>query len=330
MLERFPDLLPYIAVGVAGSGSEWLGFDDETSRDHDFGPGFTIFLPGEDVVSRRQEFLLERAYAALPDEMDGFKRERMSPVGGNRFGVRRTADFFTEKTGSTDGNLTAERFLKIPEQYLLEATNGAVFYDGSGEFTRIREGLAHLPEDVRLKKLAGELMILGQAAPYNFERCLSHGETGAAELALTEYVQAALHIAFLLNKRYMPFYKWRFRAAKALPELTGTMSPQKLAEALEYLITHENAGEALEKKREILGKVTDALVSAAAGILEREGYLFSVGTRTHTASNPYRMTGIFTEQVTPVRIDDPGRLAEVVNGLISDNELRNMHILSGV
>ena len=40
----------------------------------------------------------------------------------------------------------------------------------------------------------------------------------------------------------MPFYKWRFRAAKALPELTGTMSPQELAEALEYLITHENAG----------------------------------------------------------------------------------------
>lgn len=336
MLERFPDVLPHVAAGVAGSGSEWLGFDDETSRDHDFGPGFTVFLPGEDVVSRRQEFLLERAYAALPDAFMGVQRQKLSPVGGNRFGIRRTSDFFRETVGEENGALSQEAFLRIPEQYLLEATNGAVFYDGSGAFTKIREALSRLPDDVRLKKISGELVRLGQAAPYNFERCLRHHETGAAELALVEFAEAALHLAFLLNRQYMPFYKWRFRAAKALPALTKEMGPEELTERLEYLITHENAGESLEQKRSTVRNVTEMLMKATGKILESEGYLLRTAGRTHAASNPYRMSGVLSEPGALTdggnerQTGDPGKLAETVNGLISDNEIRNLHLLSGV
>ena len=82
--ERFPELLPYLACGVCGSGSESFGFDDEISRDHDLEPGFCIFLPGEDVVDRRSAFLLERAYASLPKEFHGLKRSLMAPAGGRR------------------------------------------------------------------------------------------------------------------------------------------------------------------------------------------------------------------------------------------------------
>ena len=83
MLERqFPDLLPHVAAGLFGSGSECFGYDDEISRDHDFEPGFMLLLPGEDVVDRRTAFLLERAYAKLPREFMGLRRGLMGPVGG--------------------------------------------------------------------------------------------------------------------------------------------------------------------------------------------------------------------------------------------------------
>lgn len=107
MLEsEFADILPFLAVGFVGSGSEHYGYDDEISRDHDFEPGFCIFLPGEDVVDRRRAFQLERAYAKLPKEYARIKRQNISPVGGNRNGVIRTSDFYLKAVGSETGQLS--------------------------------------------------------------------------------------------------------------------------------------------------------------------------------------------------------------------------------
>ena len=64
--EQFSEGEGRIAAGLTGSGSECYGYDDEVSADHDFEPGFCLFLPGEDVLDRRTAFLLERAYAKLP------------------------------------------------------------------------------------------------------------------------------------------------------------------------------------------------------------------------------------------------------------------------
>ena len=66
--EEFPELEGIVAVGLCGSGSECMGYDDELSKDHDFEPGFLIFLPPEEVVDRRLAFRLERAYDKLPNE----------------------------------------------------------------------------------------------------------------------------------------------------------------------------------------------------------------------------------------------------------------------
>ena len=66
--EKFPQLLPHIAVGLCGAGSECYGYDDDISEDHDFEPGFCIFLPEENEIDRQTAFRLERAYAALPRE----------------------------------------------------------------------------------------------------------------------------------------------------------------------------------------------------------------------------------------------------------------------
>ena len=293
--ERFPQLMPLLAAGLAGSGSECWGYDDEISRDHDFEPGFSLFLPGEDVVDRRTAFALERAYAALPKEFMGLKRAMLAPVGGARHGVLRTADFFREKTGSADGNLSLMEWLTLPEYLLAEAVNGEIFADGLGEVTAIRDRLRHRPADVRLKKLAGQLLLMGQSGQYNYRRCLLHGETGAAQLAVAEFVKSAMAAVFLLNDIYQPYYKWSFRAMRALPRLSIT------AELLEYLLTTDNEEETASEKYAVMESVAADII----GELQAQG-------------------------LTQAVCGDLEKHAYSVNDRISDAQIRNLHILAAV
>ena len=292
---QFADYEELIAVALCGSGSECFGFDDDVSTDHDFEPGFCLFLPGEDVIDRRTAFLLERAYAKLPREFEGFRRSLMNPVGGNRHGVIRMDDFFLQKVGAADGMLSAEQWLTIPEFYLAEATNGAVFRDDCGAFSAIREKLAAMPEDIRRKKLAGELLTMAQSGQYNYNRCLRHGETGAAQLAAVEFVKAAIHTVFLLNKTYMPYYKWQFRALRALPALSG------LAEPLEFLLTTENSDDLCETKYGIMEDSAGMVIEA-----------------------------LQTQELTKAICGDLEKHAFSVNDSIADATIRNMHIFAGV
>lgn len=273
--EQFPELESVIAVGLVGSGSECFGFDDEISRDHDFEPAFCLFIPEEDVIDRQVCFRLERAYAKLPKEYKGFKRQAMSPVGGNRHGVIRIGDFYEAKAGSRDGILSLEQWLTLPSYALAEATNGEVFRDDLGLFSEIRASLLNMPEDIRLKKLAGNLLLMAQAGQYNYNRCLAHGETAAAQLAAIEFSKTAMNTVFLLNKTYMPYYKWSFRAMRMLPKLSN------LAETLEFLLTTENTGDLAETKylviEDIASMIIDELMEqnltkAICGDLEKHAY----------------------------------------------------------
>ena len=258
--EKFPHLKKYVAAGLCGQGSECLGYDDDISRDHDFEPGFIIFLPGEDIVDRRQAFLLERAYNALPKEFCGVRRLSVAPVGGSRHGVMRTADFFEKTVGSKSGELSSERWLTIPDFALCEATNGEIFDDYFGEVTRIRDALSDMPDDAVKKRLAGRLIIMAQAGQYNYPRCLAHGEKAAAQLALCEFSVRATEAIFLLNRRPMPYYKWAFRALKELPKNFGA------AEKIEFLLSAGNEKETAEKKT---AAVSDICRSVAGEIALR-------------------------------------------------------------
>jgi hypothetical protein len=293
--EQFPELLPYLAAGLFGSGSECFGFDDETSRDHDFEPGFLLLLPGEDVVDRKTAFALERAYAKLPKAFMGVPRSTVAPVGGARHGVVRTAEFFADKVGAADGILTVSEWLTVPEHALAEAVNGRLFFDGYGEVSRIREGLSAYPEDVRRKKLAGNLLLMAQAGQYNYTRCLKHGETGAAQLAVAEFAKAAMHTVFLLNGVYMPYYKWSFRAMRALPKLS------MLAETLEVLLTTDNEPATAESKY-------DMIEDAAADVIDE----------------------LMNRGLTKAICGDLEKHAYSVNDSIADGDIRNLHILAAV
>ena len=293
--ERFPDLMGQIAVGRFGSGSECFGYDDDISRDHDFEPGFMLLLPGEDAVDRRAAFLLERAYAKLPRAFMGLERGLMQPVGGPRHGVLRAAEWFNEKVGSPDGALTLTQWLSVPEYALAEAVNGELFFDGYGAVTAIRRRLSAWPEDVRKKKLAGHLLLMAQSGQYNYARCLRHGESGAAQLAAGDFVRHAMSAVFLLNGVYQPYYKWAFKALRALPRLS------LLAELMEYLLTTDNDGNLARAKQEVM----EGMAADVIGELRRQ-------------------------ELTAADGGDLEKHAYSVNDAVDDAGLRNMHVLAAV
>lgn len=296
MLENeFADILPFLAAGLIGEGSECFAFDDETSRDHDFEAGFCLFLPDEKTIDRRTAFLLERAYSKLPKEFMGLRRSLLSPVGGNRKGVIRLDDFFLNKIGSPDGDLSVEQWLTIPQQSLAEATNGEIYFDNYGSLTQIREKIKYYPEDIRKKKLAGNLLIMAQSGQYNYKRCLSHGETAAAQLAVCEFVKSAMNVIFLLNKKYMPYYKWGFRSLRQLELLSIE------AEIFEFLLTSSNDDEMAEEKYY-------SIESTASDIIEE----------------------LQNQSLTKAICSDLEKHAYSINDTIENSEIRNLHILSAI
>lgn len=288
---QFPEIESLVAVGLCGSGSECFGFDDEISSDHDFEPGFCIFLPDESVIDRKTAFRLERAYAKLPKEFMGFERLSIDPAGGNRHGVIRAGDFFQSKVGSRTGELSETAWFALPQYALAEAVNGEIFLDQSGFFTKIRERLSAMPEDIRKKKIAGHLYQMAQSGTYNYPRCKAHGESGAAALALHTFVLSALETAFLMNHRYMPFYKWSFRALRELPGCTP------LADSLEHIL---------------LCPQDDTVPARLQNVAE--WFL-------HSAESEFGLSDF---------CGDLGKCAYAVNDLILDPVIRTQHILYAV
>lgn len=293
--EQFGDVFPFLAVGFVGSGSDRYGFDDDISKDHDFDAGFSIFLPNESIVDRKREFQLERAYAKLPKEFEGIKRESLSPVGGNRNGPVRTADFYLNKVGNANGELSLREWLSIPDYALFEATDGEMFYDGLGEFTRIRNSLLNMPEDIRLKRIAGNLLIMSQSGQYNFPRMTMRKENQGAVLAINEFVSATLKAVFLLNRKYCPYYKWSFRALKELRE-------KDIYEKLSFLVLTENQSEDnLKRKSDVIEEICSLVIDKL-----RE------------------------QSITEVDCLYMEKHAYSVNDKITDGEVRNLNILVAV
>lgn len=243
--ERFFMYQPYVAVGLVGEGSECLGFDDAFSEDHDFGPGFCIWLPDE--IHQRIGAQMQTAYNALPKTFQNSRRIETAE-GGGRVGVFGISAFYQRYIGKMPkSNLD---WLMIPETNLCTATSGKVFSDPSGEFTALRNTLLQFyPKDVFLKKLVARLATMAQSGQYNYSRCIQRGDTGAAYLACSEFVKAAISAVYLLNQTYMPFYKWMFKGMEQLSILSET----KLM--LERLISLPDHAETATQKAELIETV---------------------------------------------------------------------------
>ena len=238
--EHFPDDYDKMAFGLVGEGSDCFGYDDEYSRDHDWGPGFCIWMSDEvyDLIGLK----VQKLYDDLPSEYKGYTRIT-TPQGMVRLGVHRISDFYTHFIGASAfkewielGHVSNNTLMWIEEYQLAAATNGEVWEDKQGDFTKIREELAKYYDDSSvLLKLAQMSALFSQNLQYNYVRMRMRNDRVAVAFVLNDGLKQALRIAYLLNKKYAPHEKWLFKGAEDF-EIVSKVSSfvEKITEADEH------------------------------------------------------------------------------------------------
>jgi len=213
---KFPGLFGRLAAGLVGNGSECFGYDDELSRDHDWGVDFFLWVPESDRASVPE---LQRWKSALfTEHPPEFSRERSDY--GALIGVQTAGDFYKSLVGCPEGPDSIADWRRIPEENLAMAVNGEVFTDNGGVFTATREKLLqYYPEDLRRKKLAARCMALAQTGQYNLVRCYKRQDWVTYKTVLARFTDSAIAAVFLLNRVFRPYYKWAWRRLTELPVL---------------------------------------------------------------------------------------------------------------
>ena len=225
IVARCPHCLEKIAVGLFGNGSQCLGFDDEISRDHDWGLRVCILLNDEDYLRLGSD--LNKVIKESPSEYKGYETswEFIEPRGG----VLSISTWFKLLLVGNEIPESPVDWLPIPEYELIKATNGEIWHDPLGEVTKIRKYLSYYPEDIWKKRLASKVAEISQSSG-NFKRTFQRKDTVTASLALHYFVKEVMQIWFLLNRKYAPFYKWLYRRFLQLQRL-----PDGLTESISLL-----------------------------------------------------------------------------------------------
>ena len=228
---KYPNLYSRICLALVGVGSECLGFDDEISEDHDFSSRCQLFLDDSDYKTYKSD--LESSLKIFCKDLESLT----SNLKDVNVEIMPISNFYKYYTLFENGPKTESEYRKVPMDLLCVATNGKVFLDNLGKFSEIRNRLLNFyPEDIRLKKIAFQLNKMAQSGQYNYSRMIKRGDTVAANIAQGEFVKHYLEFVHLLNKKYMPFYKWSYRSACSL-EILGNFTQEnlkKLSEASIY------------------------------------------------------------------------------------------------
>ena len=215
MLEQyFPEYLDRIAVGLVGEGSDCFGLDDEISRDHDWGPGFQMWVTDETYAQIGRA--LQQAYETLPKEFMGYE-VKVSSQGKHRRGVHTISKFYKRILGeeyfelrfNETGANPKIRWELIEDYALATAVNGEIFADAEGIFTKVRETLqSDFPKQLRYVKIAQAAASFCQHGQYNVARMLQRGDQASAQLLVAKAVEEGARLLYYMEERYPLHDKW--------------------------------------------------------------------------------------------------------------------------
>jgi len=233
-LARVAPDLPHSAA-LIGYGSELLGLDDETSKDHNWGPRVHIYLSDSDFAAHAARLLADFD-AVVPDTFLGEPagwRSRPHPAasGPDAVGAMGHGLEFHTFEGRLEAhtglrsleNLTALDWLGLPEQSLLAFTAGAVFRDDGGRLEALRKTLAYFPRDVWLYKIACQWRRIAEEQAF-VGRAGQAGDDLGSRVIAARLCRDVMAMAFLLERRYAPYPKWFGTGFARLP-IAKTLTP---------------------------------------------------------------------------------------------------------
>jgi hypothetical protein len=245
------------AAARLGYGSEVLGFDDEMSRDHDWGPRLTLFVPHDDLGYYKSA-IDTRLRKNLPYEFHGYPTNWTLPhedgtwaledcqTGqvNHRVEINSIRKFVLDYLGfDIEDELQYADWLTFPQQKLLGITAGAVFHDDI-ELKAVREYFSWYPEDVWLYLMASVWQRLGQESHLMGRAGEAGSELGSTIIA-TRLVRDIMRLGFLVEKHYAPYAKWFGQAFNRL-DLAGELYPllSKVLEARTWQARDERLAKA--------------------------------------------------------------------------------------
>ena len=236
LAEKTPGV-PY-AAALIGPGSDVLGYDTPTSRDHDWGPRLQLFLPERELPKRAE--LLDRVLASeLPNEFHGFSTCFEPPDAS---GYRRpqpnaeppiehlveitSVGRYSRKLLGFDplAAMGVKQWLLAPQERLLELTAGEVFADSVGELTSLRERLSYYPKQVWIYLMAAQWQKIARREEI-VARTGVGGDDLGSRLVLAAQVREIARLAFLLERRYAPWDQWLARGLAGLRHASRLASP---------------------------------------------------------------------------------------------------------
>lgn len=215
------------AAGRLGTGSDVLGLDDETSRDHDWGLRLTLLVPA-DRIDEADRVLAASLPVSFRGSPTAFPLTSDMTVR-HRIEIAAPAQFVRSRTGLdlTSDELSALRltdWLSLTGQSVLEVTAGPVFEDTFGEITALRDRLTWYPHDVWLHVLAADWTRIVQELPF-VGRTGQRGDDLGSRLIAARLVTALVRLGFLLERRWPPYPKWAGTLFSRLPVAPSAGGP---------------------------------------------------------------------------------------------------------
>ena len=235
------------SAGLLGYGSDVLGYDDETSTDHMWGPRFYLFLREEDLGLSEEIFrrLSENLPASFrgrwvhfspPDPMDHGVRHACDPEGGPvqpLCWIQTFEAFFQSYLGIELGaEMDFADWLSFSEHRLLALSKADWYLDQLGLAPRLAPYAAY-PDEIRRWLLASQWSLVAEEQAFA-GRCAMTGDQLGSRLVAGRIVSRLMRICLLCARQYAPYSKW-------LGTAFGRLSlPEGLAAAMEEAVAGED------------------------------------------------------------------------------------------